>query len=1334
MRFLYIIFFIGFTNISANNLVEIVLPHNQWKLIGVSGAFMEGSGTGEITTASPWHWGIEYDVNVSTDSNYTGLKLGGTTAEYNSTEYSNYLAGFSVIESSYQKVTLSFNATGFSVDETLPRRKLYLDTTGNGSADTNISYQSDLEGETFNFKVIPTVGVASHYYGTFNSSYGEKNPMTLSKLTGTSSTYSFNIRDIIDMNLTNNPGKDGQSRNLYDYTESKDRDAMITGDDYLKVYRLDSTKSAWESFNSDTADSSNDFTTLTGGSAYWVKLYDKNEATKKHGLILGDGNISLNTYSSTYHSLSSENNTSRYGGHSLLASGWNMLSFPDGVIRYSGTGLILALSNESTNDKLTITDEVGKESIEIEIFTINSGIQADEVAKAINNQIAGAIEDGNLSKNFNIRAFSNNTDDNITIISDKKFRIYDGSGDIFGAVTTLAGQQPYDLATNSYSTISDLDTTGVASRYGEYALIVTVNNDGSGGTAGSILSTNQNIGKVQINSNTAIDISESTTGTDTVIGLDNKFSADDDISKDISLDLDLDSNIDSILLVSTSPFYIRDHTFTKVYRLDDNHSLQNGNPDIYIDTTGDGDYTTVTLSTGNTASDIVTDYTALTDIKSKDSGDYIYMTTVDSDYKDFDLKEFGTDDIFTKIISNDALALGSITKVYSISDLARSDVNKSIYSVTITTSDNSLDDNDDTLEAKIDSIDISDVADNGQSAGGICYDMKIAINSMAPNVYADCNTSDETTDKNLTAKLTITGYFTQAGIKSSSNEITLNGDGNNDYNYANDWNSASIGGVSLKDTTTLTDNLQYNPIYSPNYPTSDGILKYVRENGFEAEAILTAIDDGAGSISWKYTDLTAESDDWFNQIFDYSLFTTKMENGYFIRLSSKTSATITLTKNLNLDFFQHYNNDNNISGLLDDNGSVDNFFKGTLLVKISGDEGDNTQVIATIQNREYMLLKSGDSYSLYMTRDNFPEISMNDSNVTITVYDDSGNIEVDSNLELNLSSPSRPIAQFFNGKIIFLGTTSSDLGAFNIYSGRVDDRYATHASNTVFKRNLTATNDYKTATNYDAYYGNNNSELVDSLPLNGIEYNRTISTSKGTISYDGDAIGKVTRTDGNLSYYFLSYNLCEDAPDFDTNNSSWRVVTVDGDGDSTNSRVSNITFLDDWYAIYKNASILEVNASGGLNTEDSTPRLYGSDCNTSSDSNESQDNGVVLYDTNASKGDQITIAYDTISTSSIGTNIPHITNICFGGTDIAGHGVAKIQFAKNIYTTSLNTSLTSAKTLLIYYRGTINGTNIYKTDFDKLYAITDNTGCLQLDDNSQARIIGASGQTIIKGD
>ena len=1301
----------------SNNLIEVVLPNNKWKLIGVPGAFMENTIDG-ITTNS-WIWGYESETdNNTTDGKWTGLIANGTSAEYSAT---THLAGISVVNSDYKKVTVSINHNSTSVDITLPRRTVFIDSDNDGTADINITYQSNLEGQQFNIRIIKKDNSQNDYYGYLNSAYGEVNPLSLNLITGTSNTYYFTIRDILDMNLSNNPGKAGQSGEIKDYQKIYHKD-NLDSNDYLLVFRLDSNYSTWESFNSRIADDSNDFTTLVSGSAYWMKLHDDTEDTTKHGLILGDNNISLDTYSDK--SLSSTNKTSRSStvAHKLLAEGWNMLSFPNGVIRHSGTGLMLTKKSPAPNNEFYIKDEVGKESITVKLYDIDhdGSISIQELAQSINLSIGAALNSDSVSDNFNVRAFDYNN--SIILLSDRKFRVYEKSSvDIFGEVKTIGNQNPYNFATSSYSAVTDLGDVGVASKYGEFGLVITITNGGDGNVSGVLNSANQDIGKIRINDNDPVSVNPTTHNKVDKIDISSK---DSDIASQLILDLDLNDNNDSILLMGTSPFYIRDNTFVKVYRLDGTPTDEG--VQIYVNE-GDGTLTEVEIGIASTTATNLT----YDDFKAKNVGNYIYLATTESTKRTFDLKEKGNDDNLTRVISNNDLAFGAVKEVYSVSNLGQSDINKSVF---ILDFNGSTTQEGDDLNISINGENIDCVVGDDDNAGNICINCAAKINSeSSQNVIAECNTTTKT-DKN--ARITLTGYFATAtfDMNNTGEELDLNISNVGaikDHNCSRFWEKNSTGGVALQDTETLTDDLTYIPIFTPDFPTRDNVLKYIRNNGFVAKKMLTAVNDSAGNISWKYIDLTVNPDNWFDEVYDHSLFSVEQEKGYFVYLEEENeSKKITLSNDdilFNLSYFQHYNNDKNDVDLAK-GGQVDNFFQGTLQVIPDDNEGEKTQVVATIQNKDYKLIQNGSYYTLEINRANLPDIAMIDSEITITAYNEKGT-KASQTVDFNLAVPAKPVLQFVSGKHIFIGTTSSGVKSFNIYKGVIPDNDPTpvNKDGSNFIRNLNSSNDYKTATNQNPDYGNTNDEFgATSLTLNGVDYSEDPNSNPNpTINYKNNEIGNVyIKNTSYPKYYFFIYNICADATSFDSNNTTWEVVSIIGDGNSSHSLVSDITFIPDWYPIYKNASILEVNGTTG--DTNNTPALYDSDCVLTSRSG--GNNGVVLIDANDTLGDKIEIAYDTISQSSIGSGIPYETYICKDGGKKETDYLAKIQFAENVYVTSENPNLDSPQVVIIEYEHDTTH-KMYKTTFDDLHEVS--TGdCFYLKSSME---IGATGQSIIGG-
>ncbi len=1398
--------------LEANNLVEIKIPSEGWTLIGVPGAFMKGSNNKHIQTGNDW-WS---ETNNSISAEYVGLDGNSSQDEYDS---SKHMVGFKTGLSD-ANVTLSAELGKEKYDFDLPHRKMYAYVPNSTDLDINITYQSDLEGNLFYVKTIKTSGITQELYGRFNSAYGSANPFKLQYIDENTSYYSFNIRDIFDVNLSDNSGKDGQAGEITDFKDSNI--SKLTSSDTLKIFRLDGNLGGWESFFSTVSDSANDFTALAPGNGYWVYFKssssERNSSTK--GFVLGDGWLNSDLYGNSTILSSSSNlggkdtsyKTSRYSEHSIVEGndGWRMVSFPDGYIRHSPTGLIMEINNLITSGKYeyTIYDELERERVYVRLFSTNGNtdVNTTEFAISTNMAIARAIEEGNVSRNFNVRAFASG-DKNVTLLSDKRFKIADKNSSeenssVIIKVVTL----------NDVNITRDLNDTIVSSQYGEYGLVVTINNDGNGTVSGACNSSYFNKCQASIN-DTNFSINTTSNQLLNVTGLPSGFKA-------TILDLDLNDKNDSILFTSSSPFYIRDNSFIKVYRIDDNDT----NATVYFDKTGDGDYTSsnialnwnctdsncTELALGTINSAIGNDFDANTSIV-KDQNYSIFIMTTNPTYRNFDIKEHGTGNIFSRVVSNDPLALGSITKVYSIDELAKADINKSRYTFVI-----SNDGNDTNLK-----IDELITIDNNNSL--TCSAFASKINALSANVFAECNSSG--------TGFTITGYFSAVESNQSAN-----GTGE----------SNSTGGVALKNVKTLSDDLRYIPIYTPDYPTSDGVLYLIRENGYSVTSMLSAVNRGT-SVSWRYIDLTVPADEWFS--FDYNLYTTEIENGYFIKVEQETYTPITVTATFKPNYIQHYDNNESNSTYVT-GGNVDNFFTGTLSATVSNSDSDFITVSAKIGDREYQLIKNGKNYSLSFSSDDLQNLEQKDINITVTAYDEKGNSGSDEVIFDN-KPPVKPVLEFFDGKTLFIGSASNDTTGFNIYKGGISDKEATNPNNENWVKYLTPENDYKTCVgSCDGYYGNKvdefqytytvpitstptiktirlyegvvkydyNSSNLDSRLINnltnwsfkpsdsstymsmldviiyvldvydvnlttekldelkiinnsnssntigsevnlsynnlrwyidGNDTNKTtyspdgkyISCNNGywnvssqttpqtslkcdvnlsvtyskkdqtlmsssrntTIDYPADEIGnEINHNDNNTTLNFMLYNICADAPDFDTNNSDWRVVAVDGDPETTNFRASDIAFIPDWFAIYKNASILEVNTTYGM--VDNKPYIYNNKCEFTKQLN--SDNGVILTnDGNDSEHNYtIRIAYDSVSTSSVSSDIPVKTALCFEVNSKS----ASIQFSKTAFLSSYNGG--DVKTILI----DVNNTWLYKTTFDQLEL--NSSKCLYLPD------------------
>ena len=664
-------------SLSANNLVDIPLPSGEWKFIGVNGGFIETAS--DITVPSDYSGTITetLDDNASTTNGTNGTNSSTGTG----------VIGFTVIDhisgtSEFSSAVLNYNGSNhtYSSSATIPEMYVYVNTgDSNTTPDIRVKFQGDYEGETFYL----TLG-SNIYSGTFLSGATYDNAQELTvyfeQAASTASDGNLSVDYVFDRNISNNPSKPGVRGSANDYYYSSYHNDL-NGTDDLRIYTYNAVNQSWETYvNKSGTVINSDFTSLEKGKGYWVKFTPHNN-NNDGGLILGDTGITSSDYNA-----------------SSLKAGWNMLSFNDSQVRSGATGLKLTLS--STDLNITIADSEGTDSIDINsslgIVVGTDGIKS--MASLINRKIAGAIKRGELSSNFNVRAYpsSSTTGSTLVLISDRKFRISDYNDDTargIAAVTTLAGKNPFDLNSSSLARIAmpQLKSAGVESVYGEYVLATKLVAD----TSAPLVNLH---GKIRVNDNTPV---ESNTSFANFITSSNGIDDDADIDAVVNIDTDFDGTLDTALLINNNEnFYIRDNTWTKVYKFENNTTdlskiyIDLNQSDISIDVTpiaaNDDNASSIASYIRTKIAAQSGTYTATgTDINI--SGDtttgLIYLMTNNENYKNIALEEGSGDSRFVEVFnSTEDNASGTIKEVYTLDNLAQATIQDTIATITIASS------------------------------------------------------------------------------------------------------------------------------------------------------------------------------------------------------------------------------------------------------------------------------------------------------------------------------------------------------------------------------------------------------------------------------------------------------------------------------------------------------------------------------------------------------------------------------------------------------------------------------------------------------------------------
>ena len=369
---------ISTVSLSASNLIDIRLPHNSWKFIGVNGGFTElSSSVFDINTS-------KYDKTGS-----EGIDDNASTTVYS--DSNGNLVTFKVIDHSsateFSSAVMYVSSDGHSYDGTYsqPEMYVYVDTgDGNTTPDIRIKYQADYEGETFYLELNGSDYV---YRGTFDSAATYESPQALVNLSGNGgyAEENLSIDYVFDRNITNNPGAAGVSGSKSRYQYSSNHDD-IGSNDTLRIYYYDAVNSTWKTYiKKNGSVISQDFTALEKGKGYWVK-FEHNNSLNEAGLILGDTGIQPSDYNA-----------------SELTTGWNMLSFNDSsLIATGGTGIIVELNASSGSANLdtniTIADSEGTESIAVSVldsdYNRSSASNTLKIVESINKQIAVACLNG----------------------------------------------------------------------------------------------------------------------------------------------------------------------------------------------------------------------------------------------------------------------------------------------------------------------------------------------------------------------------------------------------------------------------------------------------------------------------------------------------------------------------------------------------------------------------------------------------------------------------------------------------------------------------------------------------------------------------------------------------------------------------------------------------------------------------------------------------------------------------------------------------------------------------------------------------------------------------
>lgn len=959
-----------------------------WIFFGVNG-FSDGRASSRSAVASGFSAGyIEIEDSDPQDEYATwGLSALGTPQP----ALDNLMSVQGIDDSTISTLKVATELLQPFVAEE-PIRSMYI-RVNSVTPNVKIDYKASLEGQTLEI----FVGSISPLYSAIisqDNTYNNPAEAIVSVRVAASVTKLSSITDVIDYQLGNNP-LDAKYFSKTDHQD--DSDSLSTPVKTATFYHFDAKYQQWKIWNTHFSGVANDFTEFSKGEAYWgiIDVDDNpanNDGTVGSGVTDSDGNDILGSGLVLGKSGEAvpDPGVYRYDDNSSkLREGWNMLAFDDvrPYIRRASTGLV-ATSLESAGD-IILSDSTGINSIQITLSAVAVNLQATEINRAIEL----AKLKGTLPKSFNIRVFSSDTTTNpkrLIFICDSKFSIEDESGaDNITIVETLTGSNPYNESSVQTETFSNLDTATAGqkiatSAYGEYSLIVDIMTDDLagvdtaatldfvGGGSGDYDSARLAFGTeskdyapIPLDSvnDSQPDASTVKISIESHTLFDKNVHPIDSYGKAIELDSLNDGSEDKMIITSTTPFYIKDSTYTRVF----DYNETTGNDARTFEVIGSQKFT-VKPTAAQAVTDVASYINDNADTNEERTGVYAgvdgtKLVLVSTTLSTLDVKDLedGNYEFLKSTISDSDIAKGAVAGVYALDTVAKMPLIQHSFS-----------------------FDTIIVPDNNLDSIAISIDLGTATPTNASDAFADAsNDTTDTTERlayfdkiveNINADIVTDNKhayayhdYTTAVDDFAGTKITIEGLDAHHITFsmfggeaspslpidANDGIVATLG----TSWTAITSDLKSNAIYTPNF-VARGPLYTLREAGFDVKAMLKATTNVTDmSIGWDSIDVTRDESDWFRNN-EFNLFSTDVNSGYWVYLETKVADSVVISSPSYRATYTYYFDN------IDSNGEyiTKNIINGgQFSVQIEGVNNQISTAYVSINGEEVQLKRSGTS-------------------------------------------------------------------------------------------------------------------------------------------------------------------------------------------------------------------------------------------------------------------------------------------------------------------------------------------------------------------------------------
>ena len=970
-------------------------------------------------------------------------------------------------------MAIKTNDVLFSVTE--PVRSMYISIEGAPStAKIKLNYKASLEGREFEVQVD---GSNTILRGTISQTATFSNPaVAIDKAAaGSADPDLTEVDDVIGYNLTDAPVNPA----FYSKTDHQ-FDATAAAEGAQRFYNYDATTGKWNVWDrAKTGSVANDFTDFEKGKAYWgrfdIDSDGASSAVQRSGVVLGK---TANT----------EADETVYSGQ--LADGWNMVSFdrannPD--IRNAATGLIVALTAPfAATDAFDITDETGVNKVRVTFAAAH--VASDQlIAQHINGTIEAAKILGTVPKSFNVKAFSTDTANELVFISDKKFGLIDAVGaNLAGTFFTLGNNNPFTVANGDAATapVSVNNTNGIQSVYGEFAMITepligagtaaqlefdieaitAADADGAGSSAqvqfgnidGDSLNTGIAPAPIKLNDGLGGTTIAQLAATVTALDTDDVFDATGSTSSTAKskglvteIDTDFDGTADMVVMAADKPFYIKDNTYTRVYKVDLGTTTgANAATVTSFDVVNTTSATITPSKTSALIASVVKDINDLADdgvgtddtltYAAADGTDKLVLVSTDSRIHDLQDTDSTTLDYFTKSTSTATIAKGAVGRVLNIADLSREDVIKNKFTITLTA---------ETAEADAAGADGITVNATALVGDVVLTDLTVPTDAnrliLIDALVADANANLKASAIAGFASHDWSGTGTLVGTKITIEGVgivsaSLTTAGVTTLTSTADGETATNPGTLDVDGAAMTADLKNNAVYTPDY-VNYGPLYTMKKAGYKVTALIHPTTDIAGaSTHWDSIDLTRASSDWFKDN-EYNLFNVDNYSGYWAYLETEAAAdAITVSNVVYSPVFTHHFNVND--------STENSIISGTFSAEISGITDATSNVKLIVGGSEIQLLKSGSTYSATLTEFETSGLTANTGSpiaIAIRAADGISEASYDAAITtLDFDKPLEPTVVFSNGTQATFASTSTDVASYSIYENFIPDDYA----------------------------------------------------------------------------------------------------------------------------------------------------------------------------------------------------------------------------------------------------------------------------------------------------